>query len=179
MRHVVRLSGAAVLVLCVAMLMAASPATVPADARMRIGIYDNRAIVVAYAASSYNDAVLRQKLAERDAARKAGDTKKVQELEAWGNARQRMFHFQGFGHAPVGELLEPVKDKIAHLAAEQHLSAIAMECDYTADGVDVIDITDQLVALYAPTPRTLQTVKQLRAVKPIPLTQLADMPADQ
>ena len=157
----------------------AQPATAPgaAASRIRIGIYDNRAIAIAYAASEFNP--VRQKMAELKAAKAAGDTKKIAELEAWGKDYQRLLHFQGFAHVPVGDLLEPVKAPIAKLAEAQQLSVIAADTDFSAAGVDVVDLTDDLVALFKPSDRTRQLVKMLRGQKPVPLTKIADMPAEQ
>jgi hypothetical protein len=165
------------LVVSATMIVVGQPATVSAPAKVRIGTYDNRAIAVAYAASSFNP--VSEKMRDQKEAKAAGDTAKVKELEAWGKNFQRQLHFQGFGHTPVGDLLAPVKEGVASYAAAQNLAAIVMECDYTAPGVETVDVTDALVALYAPTPKTLENVRMVRAAKPVSLVELADLPADQ
>ena len=49
---------------------------------IRVGIYDNRAIAVAFAASKYNP--VPEKMKEYNAAKEAENTDRVRELEAWG-----------------------------------------------------------------------------------------------
>lgn len=143
--------------------------------KIRIGVYDTRAIAIAWAASGYNP--VKEKIADLRTARAAGDQRKVKELEAWGPAHQRLLHFQGFGRVPVADLLLPVRTEIARLAREKGLAAITMECDHVATNVELVDITDALVELYKPSDRTRQTVRSMRNVKPLGLLELADMKA--
>ena len=145
--------------------------------KVRIGTYDNRSIAVAYAASSLNP--VREKMAELDAAKKAGDEKKIKELEAWGRDHQRMLHFQGFARVPVGDLLAPVKDQVAQIAAEEKVFAIVMDFDYRAFDVEAVDVTEKLVELYKPTNKTREMARKVREAKPVSLTVLADLPADK
>ncbi len=152
------------------------PAPQPQE-KHRIGVYDSRAIAIAWASSAYN--TVSDKMKEMETAKKAGDKQKVTELEAWGVAHQRMLHFQGFGRVPVGELLKPVEDKLAALIAEKKLLAITMQCDALGVNTETVDITLDLVRLYDPPARVLTWVEQLKDKAPISLTELADIPADK
>jgi hypothetical protein len=53
-----------------------------------------------------------------------------------------------------------------------------MNCDFTSEQVELVDVTDDLVKLYDPDPldKTLQTVREIRKVKPTKLTELVDSP---
>lgn len=146
-------------------------------AAVRIGVYDSRAIAVAWAASKHNPVAATMK--EFKAAQEARDTKKIAELEAWGKNHQRLLHFQGFGHVPVGDLLAPVRPQIKQLISDKQLVAITMECDETAANVELVDVTEDLVKLYEPSEQTLKWVKQLRDKEPLSLLELADLPADK
>lgn len=167
----------ATLLACLAALAVAAvsrtSARSSAPAKIRIGVYDNRAIAIAWASSALNP--VRTKMAELEAARKAGDQQKVKELEAWGPASQRLLHFQGFGRVPVGDLLEPVKAGVARVAAARGLAAIAMQCDHVAANAEVVDVTSDLVELYTPSDRTRKVVESMRSVKPMGLLELADL----
>ncbi|HOC31087.1 MAG TPA: hypothetical protein PKK84_02470 [Armatimonadota bacterium] len=156
-------------------VLAAAPKAASSTGKVRIGVYDSRAIAVAWAASEFNP--VRQKMAEHTEAKKKNDVKKAEELEAWGNAKQRLLHFQGFGRVPVDDLLTPVKKGVATVAKEKKLAAIVMQCDYTAPNVEVVDVTNALVDLYEPNDRTREIVRTLRDVKPVGLLELADMKA--
>ena len=149
----------------------------PDNKKVRIGTYDSRAVAIAYAHSRFNP--VREKWAAYEKAKAAGDREKLKELEAWGKQHQMQLHFQGFGRVPVDDLLAPVKDKVAKLARERKLAAITMSCDFIAGPVELVDVTDDLVKLYDPSEKTLKTARGVRAVKPVPLTQIATMPAKE
>jgi hypothetical protein len=149
----------------------------PQTAKVRIGTYDSRAIAVAYAASTFNPVAAKVK--EHEAAKQAGDAAKVAELEKWGESHQRMLHFQGFGRVPVGDLLEHVKDGVAKVAADRGVAVITMACDHAAAGVEVVDVTDDLVELFGPSDRTREMARKVRDAEPVSLLVLADLPANQ
>jgi hypothetical protein len=147
----------------------------PQAKKVRIGTYDSRAIAIAYAPSRFNP--VREKMAAYEKAKAAGDRAKMKELETWGEQHQRLLHFQGFGRVPVTELLEPVKDEVAKLARQRQLTAITMHCDFLGADVEVVDVTDDLVKLYDPSKKALGHIQAIRTAKPVPLTELADLPA--
>ena len=124
-----------------------------------MGTYDTRGVAIAYAASKYNP--VGEKQAEHEKAKAAGDTARMHELEQWGEKHQRQLHRQGFGRVPVGDLLEPVKDRLAAVAAKAGVEVIASSCDYSSGNVETIDITLQLVALYDPSEQTLRYAKEI------------------
>jgi hypothetical protein len=145
--------------------------------RVRIGIYDSRAIAIAWAGSRFNP--VDAKMKEYQAAKDSNDAKKIAELEAWGPAHQRLLHIQGFGRVPVGELLLPVQEKLKTLISEQNLVAITMHCDQIAESVQLVDITMELVQFYDPSEKTIEWVKQLRDQEPLSLLELAQLPVDK
>lgn len=147
----------------------------PEKTKIRIGTYDSRAIAIAYAASQFNPVA--EKMVAYEKAKAEGDQAKVKELEAWGQQHQRQLHFQGFGRVPVGDLLEPVKEQVARIARDQQLAAVAMNCDFAGQQVELVDITEDLVKLYNPTEKTWKHVREIRKFKPVSLIELADLPA--
>lgn len=139
--------------------------------RLRVGVYDNRAIAVAYAASDWNQ--VRTRTDEHARAKEAGDEARVQELGRWGKAHQRQLHRQGFARVPVDDLLEHVRDRLPEVARDQGLDLIAWHCDYVTESVEVIDVTHQLVLLFEPSEKTLRTIAELVQKDPVPLDELA------
>lgn len=149
---------------------ASANAAVSGSAKIRVGVYDNRAILMAWFDSKYNDlAELREEL---ERAKQAGDDERVNELEAYGPVLQRRIHFQGFGRAPVTELLAHVEDRLPALAMDLGVDVIAFECNYAGDDVEVVDITLALVGLYDPSPETIRTVKSILKKDPVALEEL-------
>jgi hypothetical protein len=147
-------------------------APLAAQQPVRVGVYDTRAIAVAYAHSSYLQTPLKAKMKEMQTAKAAGDTAKVKELDEWGKAGQRKLHFQGFGRVPVTDLLAHVKDRLPEVAARAGVQAIAAETDYIAPGVQTVDITLELVNLYSPSPRVLSIVNDMKGKPPLDLIEI-------
>lgn len=151
-------------------LPALAPLPAAGQSKPRIGTYDSRAIAVAYAASRFNPVA--GKMKEMQAAKAASDQAKVKELEQWGRSHQRQLHRQGFGRVPVGDLLAHVKDRLPDVAARTGVQVIAMQCDWVAPGTETVDVTDAIVALYDPSPRTLSIVKDMKGKPPLPLDEI-------
>jgi len=146
-------------------------------AKVRIGTYDNRAVAVAWAHSSFNP--VGEKMRELRAAQAAGDKAKVAELEAWGPAMQRALHRQGFGRVPVDDLLECVQDRLPEAARKAGVDAIVFDCNWNAPDVEVVDVTDAVAALYDPSPETLRMIAGLKEHAPLGLDEIAKIPDDQ
>ena len=142
----------------------------PAGEVIRIGVYDTRAIALAYAASRFNPVA--NKLEEMEAAKAAGDTERIKELETWGQKHQRQLHRQGFGRVPVDDLLEHVNDKIPGVIEKADVVAITARLDFANAKVEAVDVTDALVALYDPPKRTLEWIRQLKGKEPVDLDDL-------
>ncbi|MBW2713884.1 MAG: hypothetical protein JRC77_09055 [Deltaproteobacteria bacterium] len=136
-------------------------------------MYDNRAIAVAYFGSKHN--VFLKKRAEHHEAQAAGDSARAKELTVWVERFQRQIHFQGFCRVPVDDLLHVVKDKMADVAKRTGVDLIGWCPDYTGAEVEVVDITDELVALFNPSEEKLKQIKSLKDVEP---TTLADIEHD-
>ena len=162
--------------LCISTVVAQEPAP-SAPTKVLIGTYDSRAIAVAWAASKFNP--VGEKKKEYEAAKLAGDKSKIAELEQWGPRQQRLLHFQGFGRVPVSDLLKPVQVELESLMSQKKLVAITMQCEAISDQVQVVDVTMDLVQLFQPTQKTIDTVKQLVTKAPISLLELSELPADK
>ncbi|MDY7107897.1 MAG: hypothetical protein SYC29_04595 [Planctomycetota bacterium] len=140
------------------------------EARLRVGVYDSRAIAVAYAASDFNP--VDEKMKQYEAAMAAGDESKVEKLEQWGERSQRRLHRQGFGRVPVTDLLAHVQDRFPEIAEQTDVDVIAFECNYLARDVEEVDITMALVSLYDPSPKTLKTAREVMKHEPISLEEI-------
>lgn len=140
--------------------------------KLRVGTYDNRAVAIAWFHSEFNDlGKLHEQMA---AAKESGDQAKIKELSDLGPKLQRKLHFQGFGRSPVTDLLEPVKDRLGEVAAAAGVDAIVFECNFAAEGVEVVDVTDELVKLFDPTTEALNIIEELKKHDPVPLEDLKD-----
>ena len=89
----------------------------------KIGIYDSRAVAVAFAGSDAHKRSLAPLREEHKKALAAGDSKRVKELEAEGKARQKRAHQQAFSIAPVDDILEHIKDRLPDIKKKAGLPA--------------------------------------------------------
>ena len=92
--------------------------------RTRVGIYDSRAVAVAFAHSDWNEKRLQPKMAEMKKAKAIGDTKKIKALDQWGKAQQAKLHRQGFSTAPVDDILEHIKDNLPQITKDANVAAL-------------------------------------------------------
>lgn len=145
--------------------------------KIRIGTYDNRAIAIAFARSKYHQ-FPKKKMQEYQKAKEAGDTERVEELEQWGKTQQRKLHFQGFGRFPVDNILKHIEDELPAIAQKEGLDAIVFGMDYSADNVEIVDVTMELVELFDPSEKTLGIIASLRKKGPIPFETLDKLKAD-
>ena len=144
--------------------------------KARVGIYDSRAVAAAYVHSGKLGKIMKAKMAEMEKAKAAGDTKKIEKLEAWGQAHQAKIHRQGFAAAPVDDLLEHIKDSLPQIAEDANAIALVSKWDKKTlkryKSAELIDVTDLIVAQFNPNEKILKTIEQLKKEKPIPLWKL-------
>ena len=150
----------------------------PGGAAVRIGVYESRAVAVAYIRSEAFSRKMKELHRQRAEAEKSGDTKAVEQLEATGQSMQVRMHLQGFSTAPVDDLLDTLRDKLPGVAQQAGVVVITRAADYHEAGVEVVDITDALVQLFDPDQQTLKVIAELRKQKPQPIEMVAKMPAN-
>ncbi len=148
-----------------AMAVAALPS---AAQTLRVGTFHQPSVVVAYYRSPLWAQIMKAKMAEMEAAKKANQTSKVQELEAWGQSHQEQSHHQLSGEAPITNILEALKPAFPEIAAKAQVAAIAADLPYTGT-VQTVDVTGQILDWLQADENTRRIVKELQAIKgPIP-----------
>lgn len=148
------------------------------QATIRVGTYDSRAIAIAFGRSDIaarQIAELRQKYAD---AKAAGDEKLEKELNEQGRARQVRMHLQAFSNAPVQDALDAVRDELSLVARDAGVVLITSAADFHDPSVELVDVTDELVHLFAPTDDTLRIIADCRKQKPLPIEQVAKIPPE-
>jgi Skp family chaperone for outer membrane proteins len=152
---------------------AEDPAARSAKPGLRVGTFDSRAIVIAYANSTEFNQSIKKLKEERDKAKAEGNDKKVKQLEEKGKSAQQMFHMQGFSTASVNDILEHIKHKLPDVARQAGVDLIVSKWEivYKTPDTELVDITDALVKQFNPSERTLKTVSELSKHPPIPLQE--------
>ena len=179
--HVMRTVGTMVFPMCLLLSMA-SVAT-SSDAKVRVGVYDSRAIAVAFVDSEAYQASAGKQLAAMAAqyreAKAAGNQKRVAELEAQGNAQQILLHKQGFSTAPVDDILAHIKDRMPDIAKAAGVGPIVSKWDQDAlakyKSAELVDVTMPLVRAFHPTERQLGLAIDIQKQAPISLEEAEKM----
>jgi len=149
-----------------------------ADAQaIRIGTYDSRAVAVAYVRSKLSAEKLKVLIDERAAAEKAGNTRRVKELNELGASLQRRRHLQGFSTAPIEDILDVIRDRLPGVAEKAGVDVITRSADWHGAGVEFVDVTDALVGLLEPDAQTVKMIAELRKQQPAAIETIAEMPA--
>jgi hypothetical protein len=144
---------------------------------LRVGTYDSRAIAVAYARSAHLQTRHADLMRRRAAAEAAGDDALKSEIEAQGGSLQLRLRLQGFSTAPVDDILDAVRDRLPDVARAAGVAAIMRSVDFHGAEVEIVDVTDALVALFDPDADVLSIVAELRSQPPVALEVLARSPA--
>ena len=140
----------------------------PTDAPgQRIGTYDGRAVVIAYANSDLFEQWIGEITRQHDAAKAAGDEARAAEFEAQAVAQQERFHGQAFDGDSIDDVLEQVAADIPAICRQAgviRLEAVNVE---RPAGVATLDVTDQLVELFHPDAKARGWIADIRS-KPFP-----------
>lgn len=169
-------------VACLSLSMVSALAEEPA-AKVRVGVYDSRAIAVAFGGSEAYQASVGKQLAALQAeykeAKAAGNQKRVAELEAQGQAQQVLLHKQGFSTAPVDDILKHIQDKIPEIAKAAGVGPIVSKWDKDAlakyKSAELVDVTMPLVNAFHPTERQLKFAIDIQKQAPISLEEAEKM----
>lgn len=136
-----------------------------------IGVYDSRAIAVAYAGSVFQQKILTELKEKHRKAKDAGDSAEVRRLETLGKDAQATLHKQGFGTAPVDDLL-------AHIAGElPRVRAVAGVTNFVSKwnqpeldrhkGARHIDVTMPLVDAFRPSATQRRRAIEIQSKPPV------------
>ena len=97
---------------------AADPGGNTEHSQERIGIYDSRAIAIAFVGGEVFRETMNAARMEFDEATKNGDEATLARINTQMQERQKLLHAQGFSTAPVDELIAHYSDGISTLLDE-------------------------------------------------------------
>ena len=138
--------------------------------KVRVGIFDSRAVAMAYYRSEAFGRQMNDMRAEYEKAKAAGDEKRVKELEAERPAQQMEMEKQGFGTWPVDNILEKIKGKIPEIAKQADVEVIVSKWNivYQQSGIEFVDVTDRMVVPFDPDEETMKIVRGIQEQDPVP-----------
>lgn len=136
---------------------------------IRIGIYDSRAIAVAYARSEYFNSILEDLKTEFEKAKEMDDEELVQLLDAKGQAMQDVLHKQGFSTMSVDNILELINIQEIADMAEVDLIICKWDIVFEKPDLEYIDVTHYFVQFFSPDSETQYILDELKETEPVPL----------
>jgi hypothetical protein len=164
--------------LLVLMLSAEAITMTRENPKIVVGTFDSRAIAVAYVQSDEFEDYLRMQQADvarvLERARAAGDEEFVVNLEGLGPAMQKRLHEQGFGTAPVDDIIARIEDRLPSIAEKAGVDMIVSKWNvaYQSPAAEFIDVTDLLAAEFNPDERTLKMIQSTVESEPVPLADI-------
>jgi hypothetical protein len=144
--------------------------------KFRVGVYDSRAVAVAWGNSTEFKEFLKPIEAEHNKAKEAKNEKRVKEIESQMQLRQRRAHEQAFSTGSVAPIMAKVKDRLPDVAKQTNVQVIVSkwELNQQSPEVEIVDVTDKIVALFHVNERGLKWSKDIQSKQPIPFDQLTD-----
>lgn len=156
------------------MTIVAAGTALGAEKPIRIGVYDSRAVAVAFGRSPECAQSFQKIRADFDKARADKDEARMKELENAGSWAQIRLHQQGFSTAGVANILAKVKDQLPAVAREAGVVAIVSkwETPYLDPSIEIVDITLPVARLFHPDEQTLEILEEMKSQDPIPFDEL-------
>ena len=149
-------------------------------AKLRIGTFDSRCVALAYGRSAeFNQ--LRDSIETLYSKAKEDSNKaKIDEIDQYKPTMQVLLHQQVFSNGSINNIAEKIKEKISAIAKQNKLNMILSkwEITFTDGSVELVDITDQLTALYNPDEATKKIIDNIKAMEPVPIEKISINPMD-
>lgn len=167
-------------VVLVVSLLATGSATCAEDSaaqtekiKEQIGVYDSRAIAVAFVGSESFNKWMSDLKAELQKAKAEGNEKRVAELRAEGATRQKLIHKQGFSTAAVDNILDQIKDRLPAIREKARVDLLVSKWDKETlakhSSAERVDVTMVLVDAIHPNERQRNYAIAIQKHEPISL----------
>lgn len=139
-----------------------------------VGVFDSRAVALAWARGGEFQKQIEDMKAEREKAKASGDTKRVNELEKEGPALQERMHRQVFGNEPIDAVLKKIEKDLPKIASLAGVDMIISkwEIAYQKQSAKYEDVTWAMANLFEPDDKTKKIIEDLLTQKPIPSEEL-------
>lgn len=137
---------------------------------VRIGVYDSRAVAIAYAGSSFQQQKMTALKAAHQRAKDAGDSAEMSRLSAEAKAQQAALHKQGFGTAPVDDLLAHIAAKLPKIQTDAGVERLISKWNSAElakhTQAERIDVTMQLVDAFEPNDKQRKYAIEIQTREP-------------
>lgn len=142
-----------------------------AQTKIRIGVFDTRAVAVAFYQSKFSTAQenFGSLHTRMKAAKEKDDKKEIASIEREATLRQAMMHEQGFGTGSITNVTKTIKDKISKLAKDEKLSIVVSKWDvlFNGENIEQIDVTEKIVDFFEPNEKIKSMTKEIMQSEPV------------
>lgn len=139
----------------------------------KIGIYDSRAVVIAYLGSDRFNKEMQAVRAEHRKAKESGDTATVKRIDDQMSKLQKLRHMQGFSTAPIDDVLTHIQYRLPVIAKEAGVEAVVSKWDEAAiakyPGAERVDVTDRLVDEFTTNAKQRKSALEIQKHTPLSL----------
>ena len=146
----------------------------------RIGVYDSRAIAVAFVGSGVYKSTagkeMKEKMIAYKKAKSEGDKEKIKEFEKWGNTHQALLHKQAFSTASVDNILKHIASKIPKIMKQAKVDILVSKWDAQAlekfKSAKKVDVTMLLIKAFKPNEKQKKSAVEIQKHKPVSLQEM-------
>jgi hypothetical protein len=151
--------------------IAAEPAKEAGKSKVRVGIFDSRAVAGAWYRSKAHMKHVNEMKAEHCKAEAVGDTKRAAELEKEGSGSQEAAHRQCFSNEPIDNVLKRIEKNLPKIAESAGVDILVSkwEIAYQDKSAKFVDVTWEMVNLFEPDEATTSLVKDILESEPVPM----------
>lgn len=165
-------------IIAVALMAMLSPFTLTAQTpkKIRLGVYDSRAVFVAWFNSPLASSPMPALQKRMQTAQERKDEKEIASCHREALLRQAMTHEQGFGTGSIRAIMTKLEKEIAAVVAEEKLDCVVSkwEVNYAGNTIETVDITAKLVAAIRPNDKMKNIAAEMEKHPPVEDAYLID-----
>jgi hypothetical protein len=135
---------------------------------LRVGIYESRAIALAFGRSELNMSRVRELKQKHRQAEAEGNEEAKVECETLGPRWQELLHRQVFGDAPIPDILAILEPRMAEVREASGVDLIVTGVVATGDNIEVVDVTQEMMALFDLDEDSIKMANEIKSHPPIP-----------
>ena len=152
-------------------VIGAAPVVAPKP--LRIGVYDSRAVAVAYANSKEFQFAMKPAQDDFLKAKLAHNVDRMKELQDKMRLAQRRLDEEAFSTGSVNSIMATLKNSLPSVAKEANVDIIVSkwELNFRPANSEIEDVTDKLVALFHTSEQGWKWAKEIQQRPPVPIEQ--------
>jgi hypothetical protein len=144
----------------------------------RVGIYDSRAIAVAFPGTAFCKQTMSDLESRQDKAKAAGDQTEIKKLESEAQSWDGMLHKQALSTAPVDNLMAYIAGQLPEIKKQAGVELIVSKWDTQAlakyESSQKKDVTVLLVEAFKPNADGKEMAIEIMKSDPLPLEEWND-----